>query len=122
MNRALQIVALVVFAVLLASVLFELIDISRHGIRLELTGSVNVNGMPEEVGLKMGEPVTLMFEEPANVTVSGPEGGAIPASLSLLSCPSCGSPMLPVRWNPWTGEIDWVCTVCGEQVSQSAKP
>jgi hypothetical protein len=122
MNRALQILTLVVLVGLLAGVLFTLIDISQNGIRLELGGSVNVSGMPEEVGLTMGDPVTLVLEDPANLTVSGPEGGAIPATLSLLSCPECGALMLPVRWNPWSGEIEWICTSCDASISHPAGP
>jgi len=122
MNRALQILTLVVLVGLLAGVLFALIDISQNGVRLELAGSVSVSGMPEEVGLTMGQPVTLVLEDPANLTVSGPDGGAVPATLSLLSCSECGAPMLPVRWNPWSGEIEWVCTACDERVSRSAEP
>jgi len=46
MNRALQILMLVVLVVLLAGVLFTLIDIARNGVRLELAGSVDVRGCP----------------------------------------------------------------------------
>jgi len=76
MNRALQILTLIVLIGLLAGVLFALIDISQNGIRLEIAGSVHVTGMPEEVGLTMGEAVTLVLEDPANLSVSGPGGGA----------------------------------------------
>ncbi|MBU0596010.1 hypothetical protein KJ567_04950 [Candidatus Bipolaricaulota bacterium] len=122
MNRALQILTLIVLVGLLAGVLFVLVDISQNGILLELAGSVDVTGMSDQVELTMGQPVTLVLEEPANLSVSGPDGGALPATLSLLPCPECGAPMLPVRWNPWTGKIDWVCTGCGERVSQPAAP
>ncbi len=122
MNRALQVLTLIVLVGLLAGVLFVLVDVSQRGIRLELAGTVNVTGMPSEVGLSMGQPVTLVLEDPANLSVSGPDGAAIPATLSLISCSECGAPMLPVRWNPWSGEIEWVCTGCGEAVSQSVEP
>jgi len=122
MNRAIQILILVVLTALLAGVLFTLIDIARNGVRLELAGSVDVRGMPQEIALSMGEPVTLVLDDSANLTVTGPDGGSLPASLSLLPCPECGAPMLPVRWNPWSGEIEWACTSCDAVIRLPAAP
>ena len=122
MNRALQILTLIALVGLLAGVLFVLVDISQNGIRLELAGSVDVTGMTDQVQLTMRDPVTLVLEDPANLSVSGPNGAAVPATLSLLPCSECGAPMLPVRWNPWTGEIDWACTACDARVSQPVAP
>jgi len=122
MNRALQILTLVVLVGLLAGVLFTLIDISQNGIRLELAGTVTVSGIPEQVDLAMDDAVTLRVEEPANVSVTGPEGDAIPATLSLIACPDCGAPMLPVRWNPWSGEIEWICTSCDAEITRPVEP
>ena len=122
MNRALQILTLTVLIALLAGVLFVLADLSRHGIRLELSGSIHVTGTPEEIGLRLEAPVTLAFADPVDLAVGGPDGGEIAANLSLLACPTCGSPMLPVRWNPWTGEIEWTCTECGEAVTRPTSP
>jgi len=70
----------------------------------------------------MGEPVTLVLDDSANLTVTGPDGGSLPASLSLLPCPACGAPMLPVRWNPWSGEIEWSCTSCDAVIHLPAAP
>ena len=41
---------------------------------------------------------------------------------SLVACPECGAPMLPVRWSPWSGEIEWACAVCDERVVQPVEP
>jgi len=118
MSRVVQTLTLVLCAGLLLGILLLLVHIGRHGVRIELTGNVAVTGMHDRITLSMSEPVNLVMEEPAQLTASGPGGSAIPASLLLLACPECGGPMLPVRWNPWSGVIEWSCPACGKRVEK----
>jgi len=122
MNRSVQTIALVACAGLLLGILLVLVGIGRHGVRIELAGDVNVTGMHDTVRLSIDEPVPLVMEEPARLMTTGADGEAVPVTVSLLSCPECGAPMLPVRWSPWSGEIEWACTVCDEHVVQPAEP
>lgn len=122
MNRTVQTIALVICAGLLLGILLVLAGIGRNGVRIELAGDVNVTGMYDTVRLSVSEPVPLVMEEPAYLITTGPGGRAVPATLSLLSCPVCGASMLPVRWSPWSGEIEWACPVCDEQVTRPAEP
>ncbi len=120
MNRIVQTVALVACAGLLLAILLLLIGIGRNGVRIELSGDVDVTGMRDTLTLTMSEPIPLLMEEPARLIATGPEGEAVPLTVSLFPCPECGASMLPVRWNPWSGEIEWVCPVCGERVTRLA--
>jgi len=122
MNRTVQTIALVACAVLLLGILLVLVGIGRTGVRIELAGDVNVTGMHDTVRLSVDEPVPLVMEEPARLTTTGADGTAVPVTVSLLPCPECGAPMLPVRWSPWSGEIEWACAVCDERVVQPVEP
>ena len=122
MKRTVQTIALVTCAGLLLGILLMLASIGRNGIRIELSGDVNVTGMHDSIELSFSEPVPLAMEEPAYLITTGPGGKAVPASLSLLPCPECGASMLPVRWSPWSGEIEWTCPVCGERATPPAEP
>ena len=51
-------------------------------------------------------------------------GGEAQASLRTtlegVPCPNCGDGvMVPVRWNPFTGDITWKCPVCGYILEES---
>ena len=117
MNRTVQTIALAACAGLLLGILLVLAGIGRNGVRIELAGDVHVTGMYDTVRLSVSEPVPLTTEEPAHLITTGPGGEAVPATLSLLPCPECGTSMLPVRWSPWSGEIEWVCPACAERAS-----
>ena len=121
MNRTVQTIALVTCAGLLLGILLVLAGIGRNGVRIELAGDVNVTGMHDTVRLSFSEPIPLVMEEPARLITTGADGKAIPATVSLLTCPECGAAMLPVRWSPWSGEIEWACTVCDEKVVRPAE-
>jgi len=114
MNKTIPSIALVAIAVLLIAILAALATIAWRGIQIEHTGYVTLDGMTEGVQLRMVDPVALHMPEAVHLVATGAAGGAIPVGLSLLTCPSCGETMVPIRWNLWTGEIDWVCPVCGE--------
>ncbi len=122
MNRTLQTIALLACAGLLLGLLLVISGIGRNGVRIELAGDVHVTGMHEEVRLSMPDPVELVMEQPASLVAAGPDGGAVPTEVTLLPCAECGGSMLPVRWNPWTGEIEWACTACDERVVRPAEP
>ena len=115
MNRTVQTIALAACAGLLLGILLVLVGIGRNGVRIELTGDVNVTGMHDTIRLSFSEPVPLAMEEPGHLITTGPDGEAIPATLSLLPCPECGASMLPVRWSPWSGEIEWACSACDQR-------
>jgi len=121
MNRTVQTIALITCAALLFGVLLVLVGIGRNGVRIELAGEVNVVGMHDTVTLSMAEPVLMAMEEPIQLIATGADGDTIAAALFLLPCPECGASMLPVRWNPWSGEIEWACPVCDARLIQPAE-
>jgi len=94
---------------ILAILLFVLIDIDQHGVTIHVTGRVNLanpgTGVLGKVNLVMNQPVSLV--------ATGPGNAPIPANLAVATCPKCGGSMVPVRWNPITGEIEWRCLECG---------
>ena len=122
MNRTVQTIALATCAGLLLGILLVLAGIGRNGVRIKLAGDVHVTGMYDTVKLSFSEPVPLFMEEPAYLITTGPGGRAVPTAISLLPCPECGASMLPVRWSPWSGEIEWACPVCDERATRPAEP
>ena len=108
--------ALFVCIALLLAVLFMLVSIGRNGLSIRLGGDVNLSDMTDRitVELSMDEPIVLAIPQPIQMVAAGPDGDAIPATLSFVSCPSCDGSMLPSKWNPWTGQIEWTCPACGE--------
>jgi hypothetical protein len=114
-GRFLMLLALCTSVALLSAILFFLVSISLNGISIHLGGDVNLSDAADRitVELTMSEPIVLTMPDAAHLVTTGPEGAAIPASLSLATCPVCGGPMLPGKWNLWTGEIEWVCPNCG---------
>ena len=120
MSRVVQTVALIACAGLLLGILLVLVGIGRNGIRIELGGDVNVTGMHDRVTLSMSEPVSLRMDEPGQLVTTGPDGAPIATEISLVPCPECGGTMLPVRWSPWTGEIEWMCPGCDERTTLPA--
>ncbi len=101
-------VALIVLIGLLATMLVFLWQINREGVTVHLSGQVKLadtTGVAGEVSLVMSEPVSLI--------ATGPQETPIPANLSVVPCPQCGGNMLPIRWNLFSGEIQWRCLECG---------
>ena len=115
-SRLPVLLALVVSIALLLAVLIMLISISRNGLDIRLGGDINLADLSEgvTVQLQMNEPVILAIPEPVQLVAAGPEGQAIPATLSFVTCPNCDGSMLPTKWNPWTGQIEWTCPTCGQ--------
>ena len=107
-------VALIVLIGLLATVLVLLWQINREGVTVHLSGQVKLadaTGVAGEVSLVMSEPVSLI--------ATGPQETPIPANLSVVPCPQCGGNMLPIRWNLFSGEIQWRCLECGFSTKQT---
>lgn len=108
-------VALIVLIGLLATVLVFLWEINREGVTVHLSGQVKLadtTGVAGEVSLVMSEPVSLI--------ASGPQETPISANLSVVPCPQCGGNMLPIRWNLFSGEIQWRCLECAFSTKQTA--
>lgn len=102
-------VAFITLIGLLVGMLFILVQINRQGLTINIKGQVKLADATTGV---MGK-VSLVMEEPVNLIATGPDKEAIPANLSVASCPQCGGSMVPVRWYPLGGEIEWRCLECG---------
>ena len=109
MSKILLATGFVVLIGILAALLTVLIDIDRHGVTVNIAGQVDLakdkTGALGKVDLVMGKPVSLI--------ATGPGNAPIPANLAVATCPKCGGSMVPIRWNPFTGEIVWQCLKCG---------
>ncbi len=118
MSKFLLIAGFVVLIGVLAALLAVLIDIDRHGVTVNISGQVDLakdkTGALGKVDLVMGKPVNLI--------ATGPGNAPIPANLAVVTCPKCGGPMVPVRWNPLTGEITWQCLKCGYTSKEITNP
>lgn len=108
--------ALFVSIALLLAVLFMLVSIGRNGLSIRLGGDINLSDLTDRITVKlsMDDPIVLEIPQPVQMVAAGPEGDAIPATLSFVSCPRCDGAMLPSTWNLWTGKIEWTCPTCGE--------
>jgi hypothetical protein len=111
-ERTLRWIALAVVIGLLLAILIVMIPMSRNGIQISYSGDVRIVGMPDEIRLRMDEPVRLTMPDGTELTAAFPEGQSIPVAISLVLCPTCGGGMVPARWNLFTGEIEWICPTC----------
>ena len=103
-------VALVALIGLLTTLTVFLARIGHDGIPIRLGGQVEIVNAATGV---TGE-VSLVMPTPVNLIATGPEQEPIPANLAVIACPQCGGSMLPVRWNLWSGKIEWRCLECGQ--------
>jgi hypothetical protein len=101
-------VAVAAALVLLAGILAMLVYLSRSGLTVNVRGAVALEGSTTGV---TGD-VRLVMDEPVAMVATGPDAGPVAARLSAIPCPACGGAMLPVRWRPLSGEIEWRCFVC----------
>jgi len=115
MNRLGQwILALMLIAMIavFGGLMYILIGVQRDGIRIHVEGEVMLGSTrsegPAVVELVMADPVQLIGAE---------EDGSLSAEIGILSCPGCGAAMVPTRWNPFSGELEWQCVSCGLELS-----
>ncbi len=115
MDKTLRVLGIVAVVGLLAAILVFLIVISRSGVHIEYTGSVRIIGMPEEIGLRFDEPVTLTMPDGVTLsaTVSGSQSTPVAVAFANAVCPSCGAALLPTRYDVLSGRITWGCPQCG---------
>ena len=109
MKQIALVVVLAVLISLLSAIIVLLVQIGRDGIPIRLGGQVEVVNAATGV---TGE-VSLVMPTPVNLIATGPQEEPIPANLAVTACPQCGGSMLPVRWNLWSGKIEWRCLECG---------
>jgi hypothetical protein len=114
MNRTLRTLALVAVVGVLVATLVLIVSVARNGIRISYSGDVRVLGIPGEIRLRIDEPVRLSMPDGTTLaaTVTGPQTGPVALAFASALCPTCGSPMLPVRFSLLTGKIDWACPQC----------
>ena len=118
MRRLTTPVAFVIVIGLLVGIFLVLMDIGRNGLTLNMRGKVE---LADPTSGLMGK-VSLVMEEPVNLIATGPDKHPIPANLSVVSCPRCGGSMVPIRWYPLTGEIEWICLECDYTTRQYGEP
>ena len=116
MDRTLRVLGIVAIVGLLAAILAFLVVLSRNGIHIDYKGDVQIIGMPKEVALRFAGPVTLTLADGATLTaaVSGIQTAPVALAFAGATCPTCGSAMLPVRYDVLTGRIEWACPNCGK--------
>ena len=114
MDRTLRILAIVAAVGLLVAILVFLVSVSRNGVRIDISGDVRVVGIPQEIALRINEPVLLSMPDGTTLaaTVTGADTGPVTLAFASALCPTCGSSMLPVRFNVLTGKIEWACPQC----------
>ena len=110
MNRLGGTAVSVIALLLLTGILVALIYLARFGMAVNVSGEVALTNTATGI---TGD-VRLFVDQPLDLVATGPDAGPIPAVLAPISCPACGGTMVPVRWRPLTGEIDWRCVDCGE--------
>ena len=110
MERWFGIVALLLIAGLLAGLLVVLVGLKDEGVAIRLSGPIAIEGPtgPQEIH------VVLEVPEGIQVEAGGEAEASLHTALEGIPCPNCHEGlMVPVRWNPFTGEITWRCPVCG---------
>ena len=115
-GRLVIILALLASVVLLLGILFMLFSISRDGLNIHLGVDLNLADLGDHITVEVrtSQPIELALPYPIQMVATGPGGEPIPATLAFANCPLCGGPMLPSKWNPLGGQIEWTCPVCGE--------
>lgn len=115
MNRLGQwilVLMLIAMISVFGGLMYVLVGVQRDGIRIHVAGEVTLGGSrsegPAVVELIMSNPVRLSGTE---------EDGSLTAQIGILDCPDCGGVMVPSRWSPFSGELEWKCISCGLQLS-----
>ncbi|MBN1858268.1 hypothetical protein JW848_03575 [Candidatus Bipolaricaulota bacterium] len=115
MNRLGQwilVLMLIAMIAVFGGLMFVLVGVQRDGIRIRVEGNVMLGSSygegPARVELVMSNPVQLIGAE---------EDGSLSAEIGILNCPDCGGVMVPSRWSPFSGELEWQCASCGLRLS-----
>jgi len=88
----------------------------REGIKLQFSGPIEIRGGTGPQELR----VLLTVPEGIRVEAGGEAQASLRTTLEGVPCPNCGDGvMVPVRWNPFTGDITWKCPVCGYILEES---
>ena len=116
MERWIGIIALVLVVGLLAAILAMLLGAGGEGIKLQFSGPIEIRGGTGPQELR----VLLTVPEGIRVEAGGEAQASLRTTLEGVPCPNCGDGvMVPVRWNPFTGDITWKCPVCGYILEES---
>jgi len=111
-------VALVVLAGLLAGILIALVGLEKGGIPIKLAGPIVIQGSTTPQELK----VTLSIPQTVSIDAGGRAEANLRTTFEGIPCPHCHKGvMVPVKWNPFTGEVVWQCTSCGYTLESKAK-
>lgn len=105
---------LIAMIAVFGGLMYILVGVQRDGIRIRVEGEVMLGTSqsdgPAVVELVMSDAVQL---------VGGEENGALSAEIGFVNCPDCGGVMVPSRWNPFSGELDWQCVSCGLELQKT---
>ena len=90
--------------------------IKRDGIVIRLSGPIEFASSPQE-----GR-IVVSFEEPVELVLQGADAKELAARIEGAIFPRCeGGVLIPVRWNPFTGEVVWKCVPQGEEGLEGGK-
>ncbi|HAF70057.1 MAG: hypothetical protein XD60_0321 [Acetothermia bacterium 64_32] len=116
MERWLGLGLLLVVAGLLGALLVVLLGMGERGIALYLSGPIEIQGATGPQELR----VVLSLEGPIEVQAGGQAEASLRTTLEGIPCPGCEEGvMVPVKWNPFTGELTWRCPRCGYTTGQA---
>lgn len=113
MERWLAGLALILVLGLLGGILAALLSLQYKGISVQLSSPAS----PQEIHL------VLTVPEAVEVVAGGEAEASLRTSLEGIPCPRCQEgTLLPIKWNPFTGEITWRCSSCGYQLQEEGSP
>ncbi len=85
--------------------------IKREGVVIRLSGPIEFVSSPQE-----GR-IAISFEGPVELKLQGADATGLEARIEGAIFPRCeGGVLIPVRWNPFTGEVVWKCVPQGEGI------
>lgn len=78
--------------------------IKEGGVAIRIAGPLELASAPQEGRL------SISIEGPVELTLSGPVETGLEARFEGVIFPRCeGGVLIPVRWNPFSGEVVWRC-------------
>lgn len=100
--------ALIFLCVLLLGALIfvgvALWGIREEGVAIRLSGPIEFVSAPQE-----GR-IAISIEGPVELKLQGPAEAGVEARIEGALFPRCeGGVLIPVRWNPFSGEVVWRC-------------